>query len=175
MQLRIVHDVSTRLFEILSKPFTVIIDTSPALTALLEKLIFGPPVTSPGFSRVRFQGITIEGDIRKIMAEPNQTGDATASFVNRHGMPVAVADPQWSSSDESVATVERDATNFLVGHITTIAEGDTVIVCRNPDPDNDPATDGALDITGALAVRPDGIAVGGTMTFGAFTDIAPTP
>lgn len=153
-----------------------VVDVSNRLASLLERLL-KPKRTHVGFARITFHEakISIEGDIRKMSAQPNQTGDATAAFVNVRGESVTVADPEWSSSDESVATVERDPTNLLIGHITTLAEGDAVIVCRDPDPDNDPTTDGALDIVGALSVRRDNNAVGGTMTFGPFTDIAPTP
>lgn len=176
MQIRIIHDISQRLFEILSKPFTVVLDASPRLLEILDRLA-GPKRRS-AITRVTFRGtgVTIEGEsITMATGLVNQVGEFTATFIGERGTEILVPNCVWSSSDDTAASVVADATNPQVGIVTLLTEGgNAIILCTDNDPDHDPATSGNVECSATVFCRAENVTVA-SMAEGTFHDPAAPP
>lgn len=138
------------------------------------------PRVPSGFSRVTWKrsGHIAQGNIEMAQGRPNEVGIFEAAFANASGRVIEVANAEWSSSDEGVATVTPDVgdgTTTPKGIVTLHGEGDAIIKCLDPDPDDDPGTEGVVEVVGMAICRDNTVAVG-TMTEGTFGPAeTPTP
>jgi hypothetical protein len=131
----------------------------------------GPPAfASAGWVTEVFPGQEVQiemGEIRIKDTDAPVTG--TVTFTDIHGHPTAPDDvPEWSSSDESVATVTA-SDDGLSGAVAPVGPGEAIIACDSTD------TDGTEIHSVGTVIVEAGEAVTGEITFEAAAPPEPAP
>lgn len=170
MKLTVIHDISQRFLDVLSRPFVLVLTASPRLFELLERL--APPPKRSAITRVTFRGtgVTITGEISMATGLLNQVAEFRATFRGERGTEIAVPGAVWSSSDETAATVVASPDDPQLGIVTLVREGgEAIIKCTDPDPDHDPGTEGNVECAATVFCRAENVTVG-EMSEGTFHD-----
>lgn len=126
------------------------------------------------FTRIKFGSIVVEGDLKMASMKENQEFDLTAAPKSASGKPTTIQQgtAEWTSSDESVATVTPDPANELSAKVKSVGVGEALITLK-ADGDTDEAD--TLEITGVEAVVVTaGNAVGFDLTASPVVDSATT-
>ena len=185
MRIVFLHDLADRVFKLLSGGLRVEHDLSDRAYTVIRE-IFGLDRPRATWTRLYFPstGTTVEMESKSmnVSLQPGEAAVATATFKHpRTGQPVNVEDVEWTSEDESIATVVPDPhddsdpaqtgryTATVTANSDPASEGSAVIHCNSDTIVGE--GESRLDLVGTVIIPPDNTVVG-EINFGTPTSAA---